>query len=45
MVTKNDEDEFMAKFASLLFGKLQPEMMERGEQPYSMRISCAGYWF
>ena len=29
MVTKNDEDEFMAKFASLLFGKLQPEMMER----------------
>ena len=35
MVTENDEDEFMAKFASLLFGKLQPEMMERGE-PYSM---------
>jgi hypothetical protein len=30
MVTENDEDEFMAKFASLLFGKLQPEMMERG---------------
>ena len=27
MVTENDEDEFMAKFASLLFGKLQPEMI------------------
>lgn len=33
MVTENDEDEFMAKFASLLFGKLQPEMMERGKHP------------
>lgn len=29
MRTENDEDEFMADFASLLFGKLSGEMMER----------------
>ena len=29
MRTANDEDEFMADFAGLLFGKLSPEMMDR----------------
>lgn len=29
MVTENDNDEFMAKFARLLFGKLQPHHMQR----------------
>jgi hypothetical protein len=29
MVTKNDSEEFMADFGRLLFGKLEPCMMQR----------------
>ena len=39
MKTANDEDEFMADFAYLLFGKLTPEMMDRSKLPINQPAS------
>ena len=39
LITANDEDEFMADFAYLLFGKLTPEMMDRSKLPINQPAS------